>query len=187
MVAVTDLFLPILLSAVFIFIVSSVLHMVVNVHKNDYVQLPDEDGLLEKMRASNVTEGAYVFPRPESMKEMGSSEMQEKYNRGPVGYMTVLPNGMPAIGKSLATWFLYTLIVSFFVAYLGTLSIQPGADFSYVFRITGTIAILAYCVTYMVDSIWKGVAWSTTFKFMFDGLCYSVATAATFGWLWPGA
>ncbi len=187
MVALSDLVLPILLSAVFIFIVSSILHMVIPHHSSDYGKLPDEDGVLKNLRDAKLTQGAYMFPCAPSMKEMGSPEMQERYRQGPVGYMTVLPNGPPAIGKSLGWWFLYTLIVSFFVAYLGSLSIQPGAEFSYVFRITATISILAYCVAYMVDSIWKGVSWSVTFKFMFDGLLYSLTTAATFGWRWPGA
>ena len=36
-----DLWLPIILSAVFVFLASSVLHMVVQVNKNDAGQLPD--------------------------------------------------------------------------------------------------------------------------------------------------
>lgn len=185
MVALSELVLPILLSAVFVFIVSSLLHMVIPHHRSDHAKLPDEAGILERMRASNVSPGSYLFPFPSSMKEMGSPEMQEKYQKGPVGFMTLLPNGPPAMGKNLGLWFIYTLIVSFFVAYLGSLSIQPSADAAYVFRITATIAILAYSVASMVDSIWKGVAWSVTCKFMFDGLCYALATAATFAWLWP--
>ena len=36
------------------------------------------------------------------------------------------------------------------------------------------------------ESIWKGQSWSTTLKFVFDGLVYGLLTAGVFGWLWPG-
>lgn len=52
---------------------------------------------------------------------------------------------------------------------------------------TGTVAVLAYAVTYIPDSIWKGLSWGVTAKFMFDGLIYGLVTAGTFGWLWPAA
>ncbi len=37
------------------------------------------------------------------------------------------------------------------------------------------------------ESAWKGQKWSTTIKFMIDGLIYALVTAGTFGWLWPAA
>lgn len=42
----TELWLPILVSAVAVFVVSSVLHMVVPLHKGDYRKIPDEENVM---------------------------------------------------------------------------------------------------------------------------------------------
>ena len=181
------LWLPILLSAVFVFVVSSIMHMLLPIHRNDYVGLPGEAEVLSAMRAQNVGPGQYMFPKAESMKEMQTPEMIEKYNQGPVGFAIVFPNGPINMGKSLVQWFLYSLLLSVFVAYLGMLALGRGADYVAVFRVTGTIAVLAYAVAQIPDSIWKGQSWSVTGKHVFDGVVYGLVTAGTFGWLWPGA
>ena len=117
---VADLWLPILLSAVFVFIVSSILHMVLPFHKGDYKKLPGEEKVLAEMRAQGVQRGHYTFPCPGSMKEMCSPEMIEKYNQGPVGHMIILPSGPPRMGKCLTLWFLYSVLISFLVAYVAS-------------------------------------------------------------------
>jgi len=180
-----EFWLPILLSAVFVFIVSSILHMFIPIHKGDYKKLPGEEAVLAEMRAQGVKKDAYMFPCAGSMKEMSSPEMIEKYNQGPVGFMTVIADGCPNIGKSLVQWFIYSLVISVFVAYIANITLKPGADYLMVFRITGTVAILGYAVSYIQDAIWKGQKWSTTLKFIFDGVVYALVTAGTFAWLWP--
>ncbi len=183
----TELWLPIVLSAVFVFFVSSILHMVIPHHKSDYRGLPDEEKVLDAMRAQNVGRGEYMFPFPSSMKELGNPEMIAKFERGPVGYLTVIPSGPPAMGKSLVQWFVYTLVVSAFVAYIADLAMGPTQEYLRVFRVTGAIAVLVYGIACVNDSIWKGKPWSTTAKFVFDGVIYGLVTAGTFGWLWPTA
>jgi len=54
-----------------------------------------------------------------------------------------------------------------------------------VFRVVGTAAILGHAVGSLQDSIWKGVRWGVTAKFVFDGVVYGLVTAGTFAWLWP--
>jgi hypothetical protein len=54
-----------------------------------------------------------------------------------------------------------------------------------VFRFAGTTAFLGYAFALAHDSIWFKRRWSTTVKFLFDGLLYGLLTAGTFGWLWP--
>ncbi len=185
--SLVELWLPILLSAVFVFIVSSILHMVIPIHKDDFKKMPGEDKLLEAMRAQSIQPGSYMFPCGESMKDMGTPEMIEKCNKGPVGIMTVTVNGPQAMGKYLVMWFIYSIIIGIFVAYLASLSLSRGADFMAVFRLTATAAILGYGATHIVDSIWKWQRWGITIKFIFDGVLYGLATAATFAWLWPDA
>ena len=183
----SDLWLPILLSAVAVFLVSSVLHMALQFHKGDYRKFPGEAKVLGEMRTEGVGPGEYMFPFPGSMKEMGSPEMVDKYKKGPVGFLTVIPNGAPAIGKSLIQWFLYSILVGAFVAYAARMGLERGADYMQVFRLTGTVAILGYGISYIPQSIWKGASWATTLKFIFDGVVYGLVTAGMFGWLWPDA
>lgn len=178
------LWMPILVSAVFVFIASSVLHMVFKYHEKGCSALPSEDGVRAAMQASKAKPGFYPLPYCE-MKDMASPEMQEKYNEGPVAYVTVLPNGMPSMGKALGQWFALTLVIGIFVGYLANLTLLPGADFMMVFRVTGTIATLAYCAGTIQDSIWMGQPWSSCRNFLFDGIVYGCSTALAFAWLWP--
>jgi hypothetical protein len=187
MISLFELWLPILLSAVFVFIVSSIIHTVLHIHKGDYRKMSGEEGVLKEMRSHDLKPGAYMFPCPESMKDMCSPEMVEKYNQGPVGFMTVIPPGPLKMGKNLVQWFLYSLLVSIFVAYIARLGLDRGTEFMMVFRITSAAAVLGYALSYVPDSIWKGLSWGTTMKFIFDGVVYGLVTAATFGWLWPDA
>ncbi len=185
--SVIDLWQPILLSAVFVFVVSSILHMVIPIHKGDLKKMPGEEKVLGEMRTQGVQPGSYMFPCAASMKDMCSPEMVEKCEQGPVGFVTVVPSGPPGMGKSLAQWFLYSLLIGVFVGYLAMFGLDPGAHYRRVFRITGTIAILGYAISAVPDSIWKGQRWGITLKFVFDGVIYGLVTGGTFGWLWPDA
>ena len=113
--------------------------------------------------------------------------MIERLHRGPVGFVTVYENGPMNIGRSLIQWFLFSLATSAATAYVTALTVPLGAEFLLVFRVSGTVAFLAYAFGVVPDSIWKGQKWSTTFKFLLDGLLYGLATGAAFGWLWPAA
>ena len=187
MAFLTELWLPIVLSAVLVFIVSSVIHMALPIHKGDYQKMKNEDAVLESLRANGVEPGAYMFPCAGSMKDMGSPEMVAKLKAGPVGWLTVVPSPGFSIGKSLGWWFVYCLIVGVLVAYVGWHSLGPGAGYLAVFRITGASAVLGYAAGHFHDSIWKGARWSMTAKFILDGAVYGLVTAGTFGWLWPHA
>lgn len=187
MISVTALWLPIVLSAVFVFVASSVIHMVLQIHNNDSKKLPGEDKIMETMRGEGVQPGMYMLPRPDCVKDMGTPEMIEKFNKGPVAWLTVLPDGPMAMGKSLLHWFLYTILIGFVVAYAATLALAGGAEYKVVFRLTGTVAMLAYAFSALPESIWRGQSWGVTLKFVFDGVVYSLVTAGTFGWLWPEA
>ena len=74
-----------------------------------------------------------------------------------------------------------------FTAYIASVGLTEGAATTDVFRVTATAAFLAYGLSSVTNSIWKGVPWSTTAKFLFDGVLYAAATAGAFAWLWPAA
>jgi hypothetical protein len=184
MVPLTQLWLPILLSAVIVFVASSIMHMLLPYHRSDYQKLPDEDKLLTALRAAGLKRGLYLFPFG-THKEMKSPAMIEKYKQGPVGMMTVFPSGPPVMAKFLGMWFVYCLIVGFFVAYLTGHTVMSGAAYPVVFRVAGTAAFLSYGLGNLSNGIWKGQTWSVTIKEVIDGLVYGLLTAGTFGWLWP--
>jgi hypothetical protein len=185
MVPISALWLPILLSAVIVFVASSIIHMVLPMHKSDYRKLPDEGRVLDALRAAGVTPGpAYHFPHT-THKEMKSPEVVEKFKRGPVGLLTVIRSGPPAMGKFLGQWFLYCVVISIFSAYLTGRTRAAGTHYLEVFRVAGTTAFLGYAAAQVQDSIWKGQPWSVTLKHVVDGLIYGLLTAGTFGWLWP--
>ncbi len=184
MVPLTALWLPIVLSAVIVFVASSIMHMVLPYHRTDYKQLPDESKILGAIRAAGVRRGLYMFPfcTPQEMK---SPAMAQKFKQGPVGQLTVMPSGPIAMPKFLAMWFVFCLIVSYFVAYLTGRTVAPGADYLRVFQVAGTAAFLAYGLGNLSNSIWRGRPWPVTIKEVIDGLIFGLLTAGTFGWLWP--
>jgi len=186
-VELADIWLPIALSGVFVFVVSSILHMCIPIHKGDYKKLPDEEQVLAALREHDLKPGEYMFPCAGSMKEMSDPAMVAKYEQGPVGFMAVFPTGSPAMGKSLVQWFLYSILIGFCVGYLGTQVLEKGAEFKDVFRFTGTVAIVVYGFSCIPNSIWKGAGWISTAKYIFDGVLYGFATALAFALMWPAA
>jgi hypothetical protein len=99
--------------------------------------------------------------------------------------MTVLPNGPIAMGRSLALWFAYSIIVGIFAAYITSRAVGPGAEYLSVFRFSGCTAFVGYSLALLQNSIWYKRNWGTTLKSVFDGLVYAAFTAGAFGWLWP--
>jgi hypothetical protein len=184
MVPLSILWLPILLSAVIVFIASSIMHMVLPYHRSDYQQLPDEDKVLVALRAAGLKRGLYMFPFS-THKDMKSPSTIEKFKQGPVGILTIFPSGPVAMPKFLGMWFAYCLLIGFFVAYLTGRTVAPGAPYLAVFRVAGTAAFLTHGLGHLSDGIWKGQPWAVALKEAFDGLVYALLTAGTFAWLWP--
>jgi len=182
---ITELWLPIVVSAVGVFIASSLIHMVFKWHNSDYLKLANEDDVRAVVRAASPPPGQYAIPYCSDMKQMGSPEMQKKFTEGPNVVMYVRPNGTVKLGPFLGSWFAYTLVVGFVVGYVARATVAPGAEYLHVFQVVGAAAWLAYAWSIPSDSIWMGKPWSSTFLYMFDGLIYAALTAGSFAWLWP--
>ena len=185
MVPLGSLWLPIVLSAVLVFITSSIIHMVLKYHNRDYRKLPNEDAVRAALRAGNPAPGQYMIPYCPGMKDMDKPEMKQKFIEGPVAVLNLLRPGMPKMGKNLSQWFVLSLVVSFFIAYAVARAIPPGARYLDVFCVVGPIGFLAYSTGQFLDAIWMGTPWSVAWKSGFDALLYGLVTAGTFGWLWP--
>lgn len=185
-VPIMSLWLPIVVSALFVFIVSSIIHMVFKYHANDFAQLPGEDQVMDALRKFNIPPGNYAMPRAGSMKAMGEPAFLEKYKKGPVGFITIMQGGTPGMGKELTLWFFYSIVVGIFAAYVAGRALPMGADYLSVHRFAGVTAFAGYALALLQNSIWYKRSWRSTFLSMFDGLLYASVTGGTFGWLWPG-
>jgi hypothetical protein len=185
MVPLASLVVPILVSAVIVFVASSIVHMVLPYHRSDLKKLPSEDEVLETLRRLDIPPGDYVAPHAGSPEGMRNPEFIEKMSKGPWVLMTLVPGGPVSMGKSLLQWFLYAVVVSLFAGYLASRVLGSGTHYPVVFRVVGTTAFLAYSLALAQHSIWYKRDWGTTLKSMFDGLLYGLLTAGTFGWLWP--
>ena len=185
MVPVMSLWLPILVSAVIVFVASSIIHMMLPYHRSDYRKVPAQDDVMEALRKFDIPPGDYMLPRADGLKEAKEPAFVERMKKGPVVIMTVMPSGPWSMGPSLTQWFIYCLVVGVFAAYVAGRAAGAGAPYLSVFRFAGVTAFTAYALALWQDSIWFKRAWSTTLKHTFDSLVYALLTAGTFGWLWP--
>ena len=186
MTPLTALWLPILVSAVFVFAASSIIHMFLKYHDADYPPVPNEAAFADAVRPLAIPPGDYMIPRAKTTEEMRSPEFGEKMKSGPVMILTVIPNGPVSMGKSLSLWFLFSVVVSIFAAYITGRALPPGTDYMEVFRFISTTAFIGYSLALWQMSIWFHRSWGTTIKATVDGLIYALLTAGVFGWLWPG-
>lgn len=184
MVSLASLWLPIVLAGVGVFFVSCLVHMVLQIHKSDYHQLPREAEILEQLRREPLPPAIYMFPF-HTGKDWKSPEVKAKFDKGPVGMLAVRKSGMPSMLDFLGLWFGYCLLVCFFTAYIAAHTVPAGAHYLAVFRVVGACAFMAFGLNELVGSIWRGQPWGVTFKHVFDGLLYSLVAAGFFGWLWP--
>ena len=185
MTGLSTLWLPILLSSVIVFAASSLIHMVLPWHKSDFPKLANEDQVRNALRPLAIPPGDYCIPRPSSGQEMRSPEFAEKMRQGPVMMLTVMPNGPMSMQRNLAMWFVYTVVVGFFAAYVAGRALPAGTPYLRVFQLVGVTAFIGYALALWPLSIWYRRAWSITIKSTIDGLIYALLTAGTFGWLWP--
>ena len=182
-----QLWLPILLSGVFVFIASSILHMVLRFwHAPDCKGFANEDEVGAAMRKGNASAGLYMMPycTPEAMKDPATAE---KFKTGPVAVIYLRKPGPMNMGAFLGQWFVFCLLVSFFCALLAVHALPAGAPHEHVFHLIGLAALLGYAFGVIPDAIWWGHPWRSAIKHIIDGVIYAVITGVTFAWLWPGA
>ena len=185
MVGLPALWMPIVVSAVFVFVALSILHMLPGWHKRDMTAVPGEDKVMETLRAMNVQPGDYRFPFSNSVAEMETPAFLEKMKQGPVGNMSIQPSGDMNFGKLMGQWFVYSLVIAVIVAYVTGRTRAQGAPYLEVFRVSGTVTFCCYSVAHWQNWIWWGKSTRFTLTNTLDGLVYALVTAGTFGWLWP--
>lgn len=181
-VTLSMLWLPILVSAVLVFIASNILWMALPFwHTKDYGRLTDEKPILDAL--ASAAPAQYIVPWVD-WKTL-TPEQRAEIHKGPWAFMLVRNPGTFSFAKSIVAYFVYALVVAIFVAYVTSRTRVAGTDYLEVFRIAGAVGFIAFAFRGVPDSIWYGKPWKVTIKEMIDGLIYSLLMAGTFGWLWP--
>lgn len=182
-VSLMSLWLPIVVSTVVVFIASSAVWMVLQYHNSDWKKLPDEEAARAALKGA--APGQYSVPHAVTAADRKNPELQAKYREGPAAMLYVVPHGSMAMGKQMVQWTIYCLAISFMVGYVTSVTVTASADYLHVFRVSGTVAVLAYAGAAPMRSIWFGSTWTSSIKDALDGLIYGLLTAGVFGWLWP--
>ena len=184
MVSLVALWLPVVLSAGLAFAASSIIHMALRWHSSDFKKFPAEDAVLDALRPFALAPGDYAAPMPDSMAHMNSPEFKARAERGPRVVMTVLgPDN--SMGRSLAWWFVYLLVVALFAAYLAAVTLDAEAPYMSVFRVTATVAFAGHALALWQGWIWYSRSFGYVVRSTIDGLVYALLTGGVFGWLWP--
>ena len=176
MVSIVSLWLPILLSAVAVFVASSVIHMFLKYHSSDYGKVPAEDEVMEALRKFNIPPGDYLVPHAGSPEGMKDPAFQEKMKKGPVLMMTVMHGFGEGMGKMFVQWFLFSVVVGICAAYISGRALSAGAPYLSVHRFAGATAFYCYSLGLIPTSIWYHKSWTATLKSVFDGLVYGLLT-----------
>lgn len=183
-VTLPHLWLPIVLSAVIVFVASALIWTVLKYEAREWKPIPGEDQLREVVRKLNLpAPGQYSFPH--GLGEGGMEAAKKKLEEGPNGHLLLRRPGRYTMGPQLFQAFIYDLVVSVFVGYVTCHALDRGADYLRVFQIAGASGFMAYGLALVPEAIWFGRTWRSVLKSLFSALIYACLTAGTFGWLWP--
>ena len=186
MITIAQLWMPILVTAVLIFIASSLIHMVFKWHNSDYRMLGNEDEVRAAIRAASAAPGQYVIPHCADMKDMAGETMQQKYREGPVALLTLKANGAPDMGKALGAWFLFCIAVAALAGCLAAGAFPAGKMQAHdAGQLVGVASFLAYFGGSVQMAIWMGKPWIAVSKDLLDSLIFGTISAVVFMWLWP--
>ena len=178
---IIDLWLPILVSAVVTFIASSLIWAVLKYHNSDYKKTDDEESVRAALKGTKP--GFYLLPYCVDQKELENPEVKQKFVDGPLAYITVVRNGVPAMGPKLIATFVFFVLVGVLCAYFVSRTLPPDASYLSVFRVAGAVAFIANSFALVPESIWFERPWSMTIKSFIDALVYGLLTGGVFGWL----
>jgi hypothetical protein len=183
-VTLPSLWLPIVLSAVIVFIASSIVWMALKYENAEWKPIPGEDQLREVLRKLNLAAPAqYTFPHMAG--EGGVAGAMKRMEEGPNGILLLRPAQKFSMTPQLVQAFVFYLVVSFFAGYVASHALAWGADYLRVFQIVGPVGFMAYGFALVPEAVWFGRTWKSVCKSLFSALIYGCLTAGTFGWLWP--
>jgi hypothetical protein len=148
--SILDLWMPILVSAALVWVLSAMVWMIFPWHKSDFGNFTNEGAVLAAIKGTNP--GLYNLPHCADHKDMATPEMQQKYKDGPIALVTVMASGTPKMGGKLVASFMYYIFVGALCAYFVSRTLSPDAAYLQVFRVAGAVAFIAYGAAYIQDS-----------------------------------
>ncbi len=177
------LWLPILLSAATVWIISTIVGMALPHHKQDWIGLPDEDGFMDYIRRSGIKPGNYLFPDFRTREALKSEKVEKALKEGPVGHLSVWKTPV-TMGDKMVGTFIVHLVVSTLIAYLTRVALPGAAPFAKVFQIAATAGILAYSFSFIPNALWFGAYKRTIIASIIDGIVFGLITGVIFAWRW---
>jgi len=181
--SITALWLPIIVSTLAVFVLSSVINMALPWHKGDFRAPPGEDAILDALRNAGVQPGDYMVPYASGMEDMRSEAHKQKVLRGPVVVMSVMQRKSLSIAPMLGGWFIYVLVISILAACMAVVGAASGESHT-IFHVVGLFTWAAYAAAVWPLKIWYGRSTRGALTTTLDGLIYAVATGLIFVWLW---
>lgn len=187
-VTLAQLWLPIVLGGLAVWLASFVMRMVLKHHANDFAPLPDEEAIRQAFHSAGFEGGRqYSIPHCTDMKQMQDPEFQEKWAAGPTGMIFLFPKGPYRFGSSLVQSLLFNVFGAFMAAYLAAEVLPAGAPGAEVLQLTATVGFLTFGGAAIWGPIWMGQSWSMCLKDLLDALVYGLAMGGVFVALWPAA
>jgi hypothetical protein len=180
---VSHLWLPILLSAVLVFILSAASHMLLPWRRNEWGRITEFDALQAALRG--LKPGLYAFPSSPDPKKQMTKEWMERWAKGPSGWLTLAPPGPINMGRNMGLSFLVFAGIALVDAYVACKALGPAPHYRAVFRIVGTVAFMSFGAGSIFNSIWYSRPWRAYAADVIDALLFSLVMAGVFGWLWP--
>lgn len=189
MVALTELWLPILLSGVAVWFAAALAWMALPHHKGDFKQLPNEDSVMGAIRNLSIAPGMYFFPH---MRDCNKAKMdpvaKAKFEQGPHGMLQIWPpDAFGKMGRNMILSFIFYIIVGVFIAYLASMAMGRNTEPMQVFRFVGTAGVMAYTLAGIPNQIWFGTPTRNIIACLIDGIAFGLITGGIFAWLWPSA
>jgi hypothetical protein len=183
-----QLWLPIVVSAVLVFVLSAATHMLLPARKTEWGRLAKEGDVQAALRG--LTPGLYAFPASSTPGENPTPEDMKRWAAGPSGWLSLVPAGPINMGRNLGLSLLMNLFVSFTAAYIATLTLGsvPLQLFPHervVFRVISTIGFIAYFAGPIYEAIWYWKPFRSLAMGAVDALLYGLAMGVTFSMMWP--
>jgi hypothetical protein len=180
---VFQLWLPILVSAVLVFVLSSASHMALPWRRGEWGRVTDYEPLQAALRG--LKPGSYAFPAAADPKQQMSKEWMDRWAKGPSGWLTLAPPAPIDMGRNMLLSLLVFAGVAFMDAYVAWHALGAGARPGAVVRLVGTVGILAFGAGPIFNSIWYHRPWRAYLSDVIDALLFGLTMAAVFAWLWP--
>ena len=181
----TGLWIPIVISACSLLLISGIVSCFVRPRLSDWKELPEEDGTVEFLQKSGISPGLYLFPgRRKRADALSEESRQQRMDSGPWGTISI-GSRPPNLARKLMQSMAFFLVLNILVAHLATQALDPGDGFLAVFQFTGTAAALSCAFGGIPNAIWLGAHFRAAWIDVIQGVAYGIITGAVFAAFWP--